>query len=347
MVEKFILFVSGIPEGTSYHGLISYFKHHGFTIRIFHRNYKPRSAESHFSVGHCLIKVDSELTYTTLLGYRRFEFMGRRLMVSPFLQGAHLHRANSQKNKRRIVVKLVPSFVHESELVLCLERYFGAVESIYKFKDSPFSSVPPSIKASSANSFSVMLQFPFNDPAFTVLRIEIIPGKFIYVERFDVKQKKKDQYQTSFLGQHRSNNSSCENSAQPTQTSIVQKVEDFKLKVQKLIHGTVKSRDRSLDQEYKLKDAKDSNRISRSLDLAIDSLKGYRRAMFLEELQSKCHHVKPTTKSFQWLRREEPEYLATFQLKNTWIAKTNFKVNMETSSRKQTSPFHLHHRGCL
>ena len=311
MVEKFILFVSGIPEGTNPHGLISYFNLLGFRIRIFHKDSTTTKLGSQISSGHCLIKVDTEKTYEAILSYHRYYFMGRRLMVSPYLRGANLQRENSQKNKRRIVVKQVPSFVHESELVLCLEHKFGIIESIYKFKDSPFSSLFPSIKASSVNSFSVMLRYPYKGPAFTVLRIEIIPGKSIYVERFKFKLKNNKTAPISYIEQPQVMVCSKEYLNQPAQASLTHKLDISNQISQNSLRYALKSRGRSLHQEQKFKTQKESTRRSRSLDLKIESLKGYRRAEFIEELQSKSHHIKPSTKAYQWLRQEEPEYLAT------------------------------------
>ena len=338
MGDKFVLFISGVPQGTLSSDLIKLFTEHGFNVRMFRKD--PKSAPSEWLVrsGYCLVQASDKITYKALLRREQFDFTSRKLMVSPYLQGAKLHRTNAKKNRRRIVVKHVPSFIPESDLVICLEQTFGKIEAIYKFKDSPFKNIAATKSDGSMEVYSVMLQHPIRDPAFTILPIEIIPGTKIYAEKFSFKQKNK----TSCRPTKESHPDILLRKSSPFQDSSLKKFENLLPKMQKSLRWIRHSRGKSLHKEHINKDEHESTKRSRSLDLQIRSLKGYCRATFLEELQSYGHHIRPTTKSFQCLRQEEPAYLSTFQLRNTWVARTNFRLNKMSSSRGGVPTF-LHH----
>lgn len=90
-----------------------------------------RSLPSH---GNCVVTVADVSFYHRLMQAKSLTLGERSLIVTPYLAGVDLYKANSANNKKRVILKQVASSVTADELVELLQTCFGEVSHMFAFK---------------------------------------------------------------------------------------------------------------------------------------------------------------------------------------------------------------------
>lgn len=137
--KKLKIFVAGVNSDSSANTLLQYFAKFGKVsfVHPFIGNEGPKSPQhkkGHQRSGNFVLTVQDRKTYDTILSHRNHYLQGRNLICSPFLTGRSLMAKNFEANKRRFILKFVPSMLEEANLLDYLENKFGPVECLFKFK---------------------------------------------------------------------------------------------------------------------------------------------------------------------------------------------------------------------
>lgn len=280
--------------------------------------------ESHFTItcGYCLVRVESSKDYYCLLNTRNLFLHGRRLITKPFLSGMALVKENRNNNRRRILVKNVPKFIPQKELKKYLERRFGPIEEFYHLL--PFDSSKAATNKSKV-CYSVMFQNSIQETIKGPIELEIRPNTTVIAEKFLVQKKKKPLCILNYHSQCHFQNLKTENYIHPSTCRAKH--------MEKPHHSILKNQLRisqSVDNEP-IRKLKRRSSQTRSLSVGQRSqfANGYSRSVFIQDLINLCHHFKPNLKVYRLLRGEYSEYLAIFELKNTWLGLTNYRENLE------------------
>lgn len=85
---------------------------------------------------YCIVTVTDRLFYNRLIQVNNLSLGGRALVISPYLNGIDLYKANAFNNKRRVVLKGVPSDMQIASLVELIQWKFGQVENMFPFRKS-------------------------------------------------------------------------------------------------------------------------------------------------------------------------------------------------------------------
>lgn len=354
MKSSLFIYVSGIPRGTFVKSIQRCFYTAGYTVMVKSSQLVPMSPKEQLNSGHCLIETESYKSQKNLVQIQYVYFQGRRLKLEKYLSGSDLCKHNSNNNKRRVLVKKVPSTISEKTVRYILERNFGPISECYALMTSK-KSITSCIKTNcrDTKTYSVMFENPVNHRLSNAAQLEIQPGSFVTIERFVIKKK---------LG----TNSTLVNSRESTLqvlTMIDCECGDDELKNPNLdsaklypLEGPIGAKKRSaskpaisLQNAGRSKSINNLDTVSYS-DLALNSSKirsksqeakrkrtrGYSRSKFIVDLVLSCHYLKPTSSTYRLLRSEESEYLATFELRHTWIAVSNFRFNLAVKSAFST-----------
>jgi hypothetical protein len=347
MNSKLLIFVSGIPTGTLVDELEKSFLDEGYTVRLHDKRRRPLPRNSHLNMGFCLAEVREPEIFDALKKVKYVLFRRRHLMVQRYLAGKELHESNSYKNKRRILLKRVPSSLPEASVRQFLAKSFGPISEMYALKpDGKGSSPPFSFYKANSKTYSVIFECPINHLLARPTSMEIVPGCTVIAELFVVykrgfRNQANPRSVSPKLDEH---NQGClvDDSLFPIinsislkkldhgdypQSSALQKVQKTKPErrfsldfVNPRFRTDPPKRDTAFGEEI-------SKRASFSMEARRKLSTGYSRSEFISELLSMAHHLKPVSSAYRLLRGEEPEYLATFELPNTWIALSNFRFN--------------------
>lgn len=121
------IFVAGIPSDFEKNDAMNYFKEFGSIISI--REKKMPSGGRAF-----ILKTGTEETFREILFSKgNHVISGRLVQCRPYERGKRLIQHNISMNKRRVIIKKVPSQLDVAELVNSLEKLAGPIESIYSF----------------------------------------------------------------------------------------------------------------------------------------------------------------------------------------------------------------------
>jgi RNA recognition motif-containing protein len=123
---------------------------------------KPRPDNPHKNTGYCVLEVHNKLSFQKIISFEHLEiFPGRYVVCKPFMKGTELKKATKNLDKRRLIVKHVPSIIKERDLWQYFER-FAAVENIFPFHHdtSPVDSRAKSkLNKNSSKSLTYSLVF--------------------------------------------------------------------------------------------------------------------------------------------------------------------------------------------
>lgn len=133
--------VTGAPKYVRSHEVAEYFSAFG-PIRV--RRFNPPIGKPKVWKGgqvrqgptilrHFILITDSENTYDSILKFKTFTFNGRSLGVIPIRTGWELKKHYERINRRKIILKKVPSEITIDALRELIESRYGPVETMYEF----------------------------------------------------------------------------------------------------------------------------------------------------------------------------------------------------------------------
>lgn len=351
-MKNLLIYVAGIPNKTSVSELEDCFYFLGFSVKVeANKNQSQRVRRTDtLTEGYCVISVKCTSAYDEILTSKEIILKKRRLMCKPYLTGAGLYKQNAINNRKRVILKYVPSYISPRELKHFIETSYGKIEQFFAFKsESESSQIGLGRKFTSYSIMflesDVALQFSANS------NFELIDGVYIQVERFTQRKREERRLansteQPEFLekpASHQRANMEEQAMDQYVKTTKEQKEtynngEQLAIKTSQLQLPISKGRARSQDQECKdrLVRKKLTFRRTGSLERMAMAASGYQRLEFIQELCTALSCINPTSKVYRLLRSDDFEYLATFELNNTWIANTNFLYTQKRKRRCYT-----------
>ena len=146
--QHFRIFVAGIPSGVSAKLVKSYFDSFGpvadivevrkrlndcLQTRRRQRGVRKGENQGGIDSGVCCLYTPCEATYHAILDTADHALNGRSIMCSPFKSKRTAIQENMQNNRKRVLIKRVPSTVPESSLRESLESVFGPVAVFFSF----------------------------------------------------------------------------------------------------------------------------------------------------------------------------------------------------------------------
>lgn len=124
------IFVGSLPGFMTESQVLEFFSKYGKIDSI---DIKPRQDNPNKNAGYCVLQVHNKVSFHKIISFEHLEiFPGRYVVCKPFMKGTELKKATRNLDKRRLIVKLVPSSITEHDLRLYFER-FAAVENIFPF----------------------------------------------------------------------------------------------------------------------------------------------------------------------------------------------------------------------
>lgn len=154
------MFVSGIPRRSSTDDVLEYFSKFGSVkVEKYQSFFKKQKAKPTYKGGngYCILLMESERTFSSILATKTHVFFGRTLDVAPMRQGMDLIAFNADRNNRRVLLKGVPNEVCQDTLIEVIQSSFGEIEKIFKYlADDPKTSIAKSLKQKK-NTYSVTL----------------------------------------------------------------------------------------------------------------------------------------------------------------------------------------------
>ena len=340
-MKEYNLFVAGIPYGTTPGTLERCFARAGYSVAISEResSLTPLGSSLALCKGHCVIKAADKHTYHAILGNGDVAIQDRVLICKPFLRGEKLFHQIAVSNKKRVILKGIPSFMDLDSVREKLESLYGRVESMFRFMSDGRSPYDREESSSFSRKISLSVMFIKQQSARTAAQdtyLEVERGYFAVIEAFKTNKKTKNTLGT--LGNLRNFGSYHDN---------IFKEQESKNKEERILIGDpceiLSPGENSLPPGSKylnVHKAHQSRTVhhlhtcgsppKRALSLGRKCTEnsGIGRFYFTCELLDLSHHLKPTSRVYKLLRREVGEFSAIFELSNTWINRTNLRFNL-------------------
>jgi hypothetical protein len=251
-------------------------------------------------------------------------------MCKPYLTGVNLYKLNARNNKRRIILKFVPSYLRVKEVRNALEDQFGEIEEIYPFlSDSKYHD------ESRRKYYTYSVMFVNPSAAQKVANLNVIQLKVGVHAQVEKYAKKKGRTHKDSDEDHKHKNKPLQpekvnNKIWPA--SISPKCSEGQINSSHIpIRKENGSRSKSEKRLSKGNLIHTTSKVRRTSSLERLYLvpKGFQRMKLIEMLRTTCSFLKPTSNLYYLLRSEDFEYIATFELKNAWISNTNFRRNLQ------------------
>lgn len=124
------IFVGSLPGFMTERQVLDFFSKFG---KIDSVEIKPRQDNPNKNTGYCVLQVHNKVVFHKIISFEHLEiFPGRYIVCKPFMKGTELKKATRNLDKRRLIVKHVPSIIKEHDLRRYFERY-AEVENIFPF----------------------------------------------------------------------------------------------------------------------------------------------------------------------------------------------------------------------
>lgn len=325
------MFVAGIAANTPADVVLGYFSQFCCHAKIVGQRSAGKAGgckDSRIYRGHCILEVGSREAYDRILDYQQHLISGRSLMCSRYLLGTQLFKENAKNNKKRIIVKNVPSSVCQSALAALMEDKFGRIQNIYSFKSERSALTESKVKRKHL-SYSIM--FESHTSARAAAEQEIInlsESSFCIAQRFRLNNRK---FRGMKVGDTIKNSSILTKGA----LQYGREKGDLRIEIQdpkeESARHSPKAMKHSSSVNRELANLVSPKKRSFSCDEPSDDRIGRRRYEFTQYLILESSRTKPTKKLYQLVRREEAEYLSAFELRNAWWSRNNYRLQFGKS----------------
>lgn len=323
-MNNHLLFLTGIPNGTVPSTITSKFANLGFTVKLMDQRNRTIKNLSFITNGYCLIETSSHQAYQTLLEMRHVAFAGRSLILKPYLTGVELFKENRKTNKRRILLKLVPSYITDEEIRKHLSLKFGGIKEFYQLQHKK-----PLIESKQRpfKTYSIMFEEPILEKSVENYTLELRKGLFIKLERFSIEKKKKS----------RKNIPNLQVVKRSTCSTIQEDRFSFAMNPTSNCFGKNCGKSLIFNSKSLPKADLNTSKVDPCTSIrcfSVSSKNGKLTAAnkigFLNDLLEECQFQKPNSKVYRLLRSHDSEYLGKFELKDSWTARSNFRENQQT-----------------
>lgn len=325
-VKFYKIFVAGIPSRYTSTEIKLYFASFGAISSV---EMVPRSSQrrrlnfrsNNDKKGAWIISVETRDVFDRILNHYPHRFSDRNLICKPFLYGPELAQTNSLNNKRRVILKHVPTELSEESLRSMLIRDFGDIECLFSFRPDK----QPTVSKRQYHSYSVMfMQEHSAVKAIQAGSLNYSKGSSpIKVEQFCIKKKKK-------LLPSKSNSKAKRSGDEPSPKSFV-----FVNTRDLLRSPSCPSLKGSQEEgpfehflscsNFDRSEQQNRPKRSRSLDIQEDSFS------FLPELAidllNRLHSVKPNQKPYHCFRNPLVDYACCFNPSFEMTSHSNIRYN--------------------
>lgn len=275
--SQYRLFVTGIPAECNVADVAGYFEQFGRLTEV----------STQITVNKTrafVLKPADQRSYEAILyPSRPHYFAGRILQCAAYESGESLLRHNIRNNKKRVIVKRVPSLINGEELERWLEEVAGPVQSMFAYSTDDTSKRLTQDQRK-YRTYSVIFSKSESVSRITTLkRIQFFPSM-----DYTIFEKFRPPREIRFGREHSSSN-------QPTKDSLIQ------TKIQKHSYENFKpSKPNTMEEDLDVEKSED-NQCKSLLKLS---------GKLSQDVNSLLHGVKPCSKSyFSNSIRKLPHYL--------------------------------------
>lgn len=138
-MNKLEIYVAGVHSKTKQIELLHFFESFGPIVSVeprpckddkgFHIKSNPWTSRVYW-----IVRAGDYETYKNILDSKSIMFFGRTLYMSPVMTGRDLILHSKLKSKKRVLIKKVPSWVTEEQLLSAIESQIGKVEAYFKYE---------------------------------------------------------------------------------------------------------------------------------------------------------------------------------------------------------------------
>ena len=128
--------VAGVPSRVKQSELLHFFESFGPIVSV-----EPRPCKEDITISpgkssktYWVLRLANEDTYLRILSEKQVVLFGRSIHVSPMFSGRDLIMHNRENTKKRVLIKKVPSWVTEEQLLSAIESQIGKVEAYFKYE---------------------------------------------------------------------------------------------------------------------------------------------------------------------------------------------------------------------
>lgn len=147
------------------------------------------SSDTIIDKGYCVVRLKNRFEAEHLLTLGKIHLKERRLIILPYLHGKQVHRINAMNNKRRAIIKGVPSDLPENYVVNKLERDYGPITHVFTF-DQPYNEKK---RKGDRNFLTYSVMFKNKEDSKRAIldqKIVLAPKVECQIERFFPQRKK-------------------------------------------------------------------------------------------------------------------------------------------------------------
>ena len=137
-----LLFVTGIPSKTTGLEIADLFHDIGqfrlLSLKDSNKQPKlsPLKLMSSLRRGFCIVEAQDPKSFSKAIQLAQIRFQSYTLKISKFLTGRELEEFTKDEESRRVVVKEVPQYFSQENLVRALEKTFGTVKRAFRYEIS-------------------------------------------------------------------------------------------------------------------------------------------------------------------------------------------------------------------
>jgi hypothetical protein len=139
-MQNFKIYVAGVHSRTKPLELLHFFESFGPIVSVEPKPCKADTAtdtkpsKSGAQKSYWIIEARDSQTYNKILTSKNCILFGRSLCLLPFMDGEDLILHSKLKSKKRVLIKKVPSWVTEEQLLAAIESQIGKVEAYFKYE---------------------------------------------------------------------------------------------------------------------------------------------------------------------------------------------------------------------
>jgi len=134
--KNFVIFVGGLSNQMTVQNLSFFFNQ--ITTSDVNIKMKKKNKRTGKIGGFCYLSTKNRKVYNQLIKLKNIDFMGRNLILKPYLTGEKLKEFRANVFNRRIFLIGLPISLSNSDLCTILEANFGPLEDAYAIEGKDF-----------------------------------------------------------------------------------------------------------------------------------------------------------------------------------------------------------------
>jgi hypothetical protein len=136
-MQNLQIYVAGVHSKTKHSEILHFFESFGPIVSVEPKPCKPDAAfgselaKQQIPKSYWIVEAGDTETYSKILTVKNCTLFGRSLCLLPFMAGEDLILHSKLKSKKRVLIKKVPSWVTEEQLLAAIE---SQVEAYFKYE---------------------------------------------------------------------------------------------------------------------------------------------------------------------------------------------------------------------